>query len=160
VREAYQLIKDLEPAVPQEYILKGVVNAAMGQENGSVCPLPQLTLCFLHNHSLFVQFLNFKIVRSKTLVNMLMNGIFCDVTPYGCCENSDFVFLRSMRQLLVMANVPSSPILVTLMKEVLSSSETSVLTRAAWHNIPEDDILHSHRNENLQSYIALTGWAM
>lgn len=37
VREAYQLIKDLEPAVPQEYILKGVVNAALGQENGSVC---------------------------------------------------------------------------------------------------------------------------
>jgi len=36
VREAYQLIKDLEPAVPQEYILKGVVNAALGQENGSV----------------------------------------------------------------------------------------------------------------------------
>ncbi|XP_021938675.1 intraflagellar transport protein 56 isoform X2 [Zootermopsis nevadensis] len=31
MREAFQLIKDLEPAVPQEYILKGVVNAAMGQ---------------------------------------------------------------------------------------------------------------------------------
>jgi hypothetical protein len=24
--------------------------------------------------------------------------------------------------------------------------------------IPEDDILHSHRRENLKSYIALTGW--
>lgn len=36
MREAYQLIKDLEPAVPQEYNLKGVVNAAMGQETGSV----------------------------------------------------------------------------------------------------------------------------
>ncbi|KAJ1527866.1 hypothetical protein ONE63_007804 [Megalurothrips usitatus] len=35
IREAYQLIKDLEPAVPQEYNLKGVVNAAMGQETGS-----------------------------------------------------------------------------------------------------------------------------
>jgi hypothetical protein len=32
--------------------------------------------------------------------------------------------------LLVTANVPRSPILVTLMKEALSSSETSVLTRA------------------------------
>jgi hypothetical protein len=26
--------------------------------------------------------------------------------------------------------------------------------------IPDDDILHSHRRENLKSYIALTGWAL
>lgn len=35
VGEAYNLIKDLEPTTPQEYILKGVVNAALGQEQGS-----------------------------------------------------------------------------------------------------------------------------
>ncbi|CAG0906041.1 unnamed protein product, partial [Cyprideis torosa] len=34
-REAHELISELEPTVPQEYILKGVVCAALGQETGS-----------------------------------------------------------------------------------------------------------------------------
>ena len=33
--EAYNLIKDLEPSVPREYVLKGVVFAALGQKTGS-----------------------------------------------------------------------------------------------------------------------------
>jgi hypothetical protein len=56
--------------------------------------------------------------------------------------------------------VHSSPILVTLIMEALSSSETSVLTRATRRNIPEDPILHNHGRENLKSYIALTGWTL
>jgi hypothetical protein len=36
---------------------------------------------------------------------------------------------------------------------VTSNRRTSVLTRATWRNITEDTILHSHRRENLKSYI-------
>jgi hypothetical protein len=65
----------------------------------------------------------------------IKNSVFWDVTPCGCCKS------RSVLRLLVTANiVPSSPILVTLMLEMIHSSETSVLTRATRRHIPDDGI--------------------
>jgi hypothetical protein len=90
------------------------------------------------------------------------NGVFLDVTPCGSCKNRRLVFLRSVRRLIFTASVvPSSPILATLMKEALSFSEKSVLTRATWRNIPEDAILHGHRREILKSYINVSSqWSV
>jgi hypothetical protein len=55
-------------------------------------------------------------------------------------------------QLLVTSNaVPSFRILFTVMMEVLSSSETLLLTRAIRRNIPEYGILLSHQSEDLKA---------
>jgi hypothetical protein len=47
--------------------------------------------------------------------------------------------------------VPISTIIVTLRMEDLSSSETSVITKAICSNVLEEGILHSHRSEYLKS---------
>jgi hypothetical protein len=72
----------------------------------------------------------------------------------------NYLFPRSVLRLLVTAEaVLSSPTLAALMM-MIRSSEKSVLTRDTRRHIPEDGILHSLRQENLRSYIALTGLAL
>lgn len=46
IKEGYELLKDVQPAVPQEYILKGVVNAALGQEINSTDHIKIAEECF------------------------------------------------------------------------------------------------------------------
>jgi hypothetical protein len=77
---------------------------------------------------------------------MPSSGIGSRVAPVRTDVSKDVLFTS-------YGYVPSSPIPVTLMMEALRSSEISVLTRATRRNIPEYAILHSHRCENLKSYI-------
>jgi hypothetical protein len=56
-----------------------------------------------------------------------------------------FVFLRSMRPLLITVNVvATSTTVFTQMMEVPSSSEMSVLTRATRRINPEDALIHGY----------------
>jgi hypothetical protein len=63
-------------------------------------------------------------------------GVDLPVTEIGT-----MLAVTSNRCILVTANVPSSTILITVVIEALSFSETFVLTRATWRNIEEDGIL-------------------
>ncbi|XP_063164584.1 intraflagellar transport protein 56 isoform X1 [Candoia aspera] len=83
VQEAYNLIKDLEPTTPQEYILKGVVNAVLGQEMGS------------RDHLKIAQQF-FQLVGGSASE--------CDTIPGRQCMASCFFLLRQFDDVLIYLN--------------------------------------------------------
>ncbi|KAH9512870.1 Intraflagellar transport protein 56 [Bulinus truncatus] len=83
VPDAYNLIKDLEPTTPQEYILKGVVNAALGQEQGS------------REHMKIAQ-QYFQLVGGSASE--------CDTIPGRQCMASCFFLLKQFEDVLIYLN--------------------------------------------------------
>merc|ERR1711988_1848827 len=80
VNEAFNLMKDLEPSVPREYILKGVVFSALGQKTGS------------REHLTLAQQL-FQLVGASASE--------CDTIPGRQCMASCFFLLRQFDDVLV-----------------------------------------------------------
>ncbi|KAM4634358.1 intraflagellar transport protein 56-like [Polymixia lowei] len=83
VQESYALIKDLELTTPQEYILKGVVNAVLGQEIGS------------RDHLKTAQQL-FQLVGGSASE--------CDTIPGRQCLASYFFLLQQFKDVLLYLN--------------------------------------------------------
>jgi hypothetical protein len=74
-----------------------------------------------HVNTLYHENIKFWVVLTITI---------SDVKLSACAEINSIIVNVNQFYLLVMAKVPSSLILVTLMMEALNSSETSVLGRA------------------------------
>jgi hypothetical protein len=82
------------------------------------------------------------------------------VTRYVSEECIVYIIMAKRISELGTLMIISNESTITLMMEAIGSSETLVLTTVTWLHTPEDGILHSHRCENLKSYIALTGWTL
>jgi hypothetical protein len=80
---------------------------------------------------------------------LLSTDFPCSPTPF---PSSSYITGCLCWHSYLLTLVHRSWISYTLKMEAIRSSETSVNTISTRRHIPEDDILHSHRRQNLKSY--------
>jgi hypothetical protein len=126
--------------------------------------IPRRTVCQTHLYSLIESSTLHTNTKPFSRCNIevftaatIKNAVFWDVTPCGSCK---ILFIRSVLQLVVTADVVSSSMILSNVMVVIRSSEMSTLSRATRRQIPEGGSLHSNRHENFKSFTALTGWAL
>ncbi|XP_070844801.1 intraflagellar transport protein 56 isoform X1 [Chaetodon trifascialis] len=111
VQEAYNLIQDLVPTTPQEYILKGVVNAALGQEIGSRdhLKIAQQFFQLVGGSASECGTLN------RNLISVILKSLLCELVCIICfwlsdtipgrqCMASCFFLLRQFEDVLIYLN--------------------------------------------------------
>jgi hypothetical protein len=87
----------------------------------------------------------FKVCTQLWPVLVMKNAVFWDVAPYTSCVNRCF---KGMHGLHLQGR--KNPRARIQLEQVAAAT---VHTRSTRRHIPEDGILHSHRRENLKSYL-------
>jgi intraflagellar transport protein 56 len=109
VVSAFNLMKDIEPSTPQEYILKGIVNAALGQEQES-------------REHLKVAQQYFQLVGGSASE--------CDTIPGRQCMASCFFLLKQFDDVLIYLNsIKVCAIKLRVISTMTTPSTTIMLKR-------------------------------
>ena len=74
IKEAFNLIKDVEPTSPNEYILRGVVNAVLGQDQGSVSSASHYFIIYFTTK--FCSFVTFFQQCEKYVIFLTLDAFF------------------------------------------------------------------------------------
>uniref|UniRef100_A0ABD2W9D5 Intraflagellar transport protein 56 n=1 Tax=Trichogramma kaykai TaxID=54128 RepID=A0ABD2W9D5_9HYME len=126
IHEAYELIKELEPTVPQEYILKAIVNAVLGQDKNS------------QEHIKIAQ-QYFQLVGTSASE--------CDTIPGRQCMASFYFLYRQFKDVLIYLNT-----IKTYFSNVDSFNFNYAQAQAATGHYKEaEDAFLSIRNERFRS---------
>lgn len=133
VSDAYDLIKDLEPVTPQEYILKAVVNSSIGQQLDS------------RDH--------IKIAREYfQLVGSSQSE--CDTIPGRQCMASCFFLLKQFDDVLIY---------LKSIKPYFSTDDTflylhGIASAAVGHYADAEESLTAVKSEKVKSEYSYLGW--